>query len=41
MMTLKFVSAPQFSGFFRLADQCENRDTFGTLFSALMINPLN
>src|SRR5262249_22044388 len=25
----------------RLADQCENGDTFGTLFSALVINPLN
>jgi hypothetical protein len=41
MMTLKLASAAQFSGFFRFADQCENGDTFGTLFSALMINQLN
>jgi hypothetical protein len=25
----------------RLSDQCESRDTFGTLLSALMSNPLN
>jgi hypothetical protein len=32
---------PFLGGAFRYADQCENRDSFGTLFSALMGNPLN
>jgi hypothetical protein len=35
MMTLKLLSAAQFSGFFRLSNQCMNRDIFGTPFNAL------